>query len=72
VDRTRLSIGIVLVLVSAVWVAQGLDAGFVPQSAMTGETIWVVLGTLGLVVGLALIWWGRKPNESNDSPDKSG
>lgn len=72
VDRARLSIGIVLILVGTVWVAQGLDAGFVPESAMTGETTWVVLGTLGVLIGLGLIWWGRKPNESLDPPDKNG
>ena len=59
VNRARLSIGIVLVLVGAVWVAQGLDAGFVPQSGMTGETTWVILGTLGVAIGLGLIWWSR-------------
>jgi len=70
-DRTRLSLGIVLILVGAVWVAQGLDAGFVPESAMTGETIWVVLGGVGVVIGVGLIWRGRKPNESKDPLDKN-
>ena len=70
VNRTRLSVGIILVLIGAIWAAQGLDAGFVPESAMTGETTWVVLGTLGAVIGLGLIWWSRKPNESKDLPDK--
>jgi hypothetical protein len=71
VDRTRLSIGIVLILVGAVWVAQGLDLGFAPESAMTGETTWVVLGAVGMVVGLGLIWWSRKPNEPEDPLDKN-
>ena len=70
-DRTRLSLGIVLILVGAVWVAQGLDAGFVPESAMTGETTWVVLGAVGVVIGVGLIWWGRKPNESKGPLDKN-
>jgi hypothetical protein len=70
VNRGRLSLGIVLALVGGVWAAQGLDAGFVPESAMTGEITWVILGFLGLVVGLGLIWWSRKPNESKDLPDK--
>lgn len=70
VNRTRLSVGIILVLIGAIWAAQGLDAGFVPEGGMTGETTWVVLGSLAVVVGLGLIWWSRKPNESKDLPDK--
>jgi len=69
-NRTRLSWGIVVLLVGAVWALQGLDAAFVPASAMTGETTWVVLGSLAVLVGLGLIWWSRKPNESKDLPDK--
>jgi hypothetical protein len=72
VNRTRLSIGIILVLIGVVWTAQGLDAGFVPESAMTGETTWVVLGALGVVIGIGLIWWSRKPNEPKDLPNKEG
>jgi hypothetical protein len=70
VNKTRLSLGIVLVLAGAVWALQGLEAGFVPESAMTGETTWVVLGSLGVVAGLLLIWWSRKPNGSKDLGDK--
>jgi LPXTG-motif cell wall-anchored protein len=60
VNKTRLSLGIVLVLAGAVWALQGLDVGFVPESVMTGDTTWVVLGALGVVIGLGLIWWSRK------------
>lgn len=62
-DRARLSIGVVLVLVGMVWVAQGLGATFAPESAMTGESIWVVIGTLVVLAGIGLIWWSRKPAE---------
>ncbi|HET7845892.1 MAG TPA: hypothetical protein VFL72_00245 [Acidimicrobiia bacterium] len=70
-DRSRISLGIVLILVGAVWVAQGLEIGFVPESAMTGETTWVVLGAVGVVIGVGIIWRGRKPNESRDPLDKN-
>ena len=70
VNKTRLSLGIVLALVGAVWALQGLDAGFVQESAMTGETTWIVLGSLAVLVGLGLIWWSKKPNESRDPADK--
>jgi len=70
VNKTRLSLGIILTLAGAVWALQGLDVGFVPESAMTGETTWVVLGSLGVVAGLVLIWRSRKPNGSKDLGDK--
>jgi hypothetical protein len=65
-NRSRLSFGIVLVLVGAVWALQGLNAGFVPESAMTGETTWVVLGSLAVLVGIGLIWWSRTPSKPED------
>ena len=69
-NKSRRALGIVLVVAGAVWAAQGLDVGFVPQSSMTGEVTWVILGSLGVVVGLGVIWWSRKPNGSGDLPDK--
>lgn len=69
-NKSRLALGIVLVVAGAVWAAQGLDAGFVPKSAMTGQTTWVILGSLGVLVGLAVIWSSRKPNGSEHLPDK--
>jgi hypothetical protein len=65
-NRTRLSFGIVLVLVGAVWALQGLNAGFVPESAMTGQTTWVVLGSVAVLVGIGLIWWSRSPQQPSD------
>jgi len=65
-NRTRLSFGIVLVLVGAVWALQGLNVGFVPESAMTGQTTWVVLGSLAVLAGLGLIWWSRLPSKVSD------
>ncbi len=65
-NKTRLSFGIVLVLVGAVWALQGLGADFVPESAMTGETTWVVLGSLAVLIGVGSIWWSRSPKQSTD------
>lgn len=70
VNKTRLSLGIVLALVGAVWALQGLEAGFVQEGAMTGETTWVILGSLAVVTGLGLIWWSRNTNRSQDLADK--
>jgi hypothetical protein len=65
-NKTRLSFGIVLILVGVVWALQGLGAAFVPEGAMTGETIWVVIGSIAALVGLGLIWWSRSPKQTGD------
>lgn len=49
--------GLVLALMGAVWLLQGLNSEFVPQSFMTGSRIWIVIGALALVGGLALTRW---------------
>jgi hypothetical protein len=55
-NRISLVVGVVLALGGAVWLLQGLDVGFAPQSPMTGETTWVVLGAAAVVAGLFLVW----------------
>ena len=54
----RLIVGVVLCLVGALWIAQGLDV--VKGSPMTGHGIWAVLGTVVVVAGLALIAAGAR------------
>ena len=55
VKRTWLFVvlGAVLVLVGAVWALQGF--GMLGGSAMTGSTLWAVIGPIVALVGLALI-----------------
>jgi hypothetical protein len=53
--RTRWIIAAVLVLVGAVWVAQGL--GFFHGSGfMDGDTRWAVFGAILALVGLVIGW----------------
>ncbi|MEV4711012.1 hypothetical protein [Micromonospora sp. NPDC049374] len=52
----RLTLGLLAVVVGAVWTVQGL--GYVEGSVMTGQRIWAVLGPLLVLVGLALLWLG--------------
>ena len=54
--------GLVIAFMGAVWMLQGLDSQFAPQSFMTGSRIWIVIGALALVGGLALIRqsWTRR------------
>jgi hypothetical protein len=58
----RVIVGVVLCLVGALWIAQGLDV--VKGSAMTGHGIWAVLGTIVVVAGLALIAAGARRSRS--------
>ncbi len=53
-QRTRLAIGVLLGLVGAVWLGQGL--GIIPGSFMTGSQFWAIAGIVALVVGISLAW----------------
>ncbi len=53
--RTRWIIAAVLVIIGAVWVAQGL--GFFPGSGfMDGDSTWAVIGAILLGVGIVVGW----------------
>ena len=57
-----------MVLVGAVWTAQGL--GYLGGSSMTGDSTWAIIGPLvaGLGVGLAVTVVGR----ARRGPDQPG
>lgn len=55
----RLAAGVLVSLVGAVWILQGLEVRFAPQSFMTGSRLWAVLGGLMLLAGGTLIRWHR-------------
>jgi hypothetical protein len=46
-------VGVLLVLLGAVWTLQGV--GVIGGSAMTGSTMWLVIGLVLVVVGIALV-----------------
>ncbi|WP_290062972.1 hypothetical protein [Amycolatopsis solani] len=48
-----LAAGVVLVLVGAVWVLQGI--GVVTGSFMTGQKLWFLIGLAAILVGVVLI-----------------
>ncbi|MGY2874901.1 hypothetical protein ACVW00_002091 [Marmoricola sp. URHA0025 HA25] len=50
------SLGLVVVLVGLVWTAQGI--GWLGGSAMSGETLWAVVGPLVALVGAAIAYAG--------------
>jgi uncharacterized membrane protein HdeD (DUF308 family) len=47
------ALGVVLALVGALWTLQGLN--LVGGSFMTGSTLWLVIGLVALVGGVALL-----------------
>ena len=51
---------IVLVLLGAVWIGQGL--GYVKGSFMTGQPVWAVIGAVAVVAGAGLgaFSWRRR------------
>jgi hypothetical protein len=52
--------GIILGLAGVIWILQGLDVQFAPQSFMTGDPVWVVLGAVAFLAGGALLWTGAR------------
>ena len=51
-------VGVLLVLVGALWTLQGL--GYVGGSAMSGVTLWAVVGPIVVVVGVLVALWGAR------------
>ena len=51
-----LIVGVLAVLVGAVWTLQGLNV--LKGSAMSGGTMWTIIGIIVAVVGLALVGIG--------------
>jgi hypothetical protein len=53
----RLVVGLLLVLIGAVWTLQGF--GVVGGSFMTGSTLWLVIGLVLVAAGIAVL--ARRP-----------
>jgi hypothetical protein len=55
-----LVVGGIAILAGAVWILQG--SGMLPGSFMTGQRMWLIIGIIVAVVGLALAYSGiRRP-----------
>ena len=54
-------VGIILVLLGGLWFLQGV--GILAGSVMTGQTLWVIVGAIVLIVGIVLCVLGvrRRP-----------
>ncbi|MET4159983.1 hypothetical protein [Agromyces sp. PvR057] len=49
-------LGGLLTLSGLIWTLQGV--GILPGSAMSGVTLWAIVGPIVAVVGVALLTWG--------------
>lgn len=54
----RLTLGLLAVVVGAVWTVQGL--GYVSDSVMTDQRIWAVIGPVVVLIGLVALWYGMR------------
>ncbi len=48
-------VGAVLVLLGGLWTLQGSNV--IGGSVMSGQSQWLYIGLVVLVVGLAVLWW---------------
>jgi drug/metabolite transporter superfamily protein YnfA len=58
----QIVLGVVLVLIGGVFTLQGL--GYLAGSAMTGVTLWAIIGPILAVVGIVLILRGARKGRS--------
>lgn len=56
----RLAAGILLIIAGTIWILQGFDVAFAPESFMTGDRSWVIWGTVALLLGARLLWSARR------------
>jgi hypothetical protein len=52
------ALGLLLILVGAVWIFQG--AGFLKGSFMTGSSKWLLIGVVSVVIGLPMAFRGLR------------
>ncbi|MBW6438462.1 hypothetical protein KZ829_32535 [Actinoplanes hulinensis] len=61
-----MSLGLVAIVLGGVWTLQGLDV--LPYSAMSGQTVWAVVGGGLIMAGLLLIAVGMRRRSSAQKP----
>jgi hypothetical protein len=57
-NSPRLWIGLALVVVGLIWFGQGI--GLIKGSAMTGVTLWAIVGPVLALAGIALVVTGLR------------
>jgi hypothetical protein len=51
-------VGIILLLLGGLWVAQG--SNLMAGSAMSGQSMWLWIGIVVLIVGVVAVWWANR------------
>ena len=51
-------VGIVLLLLGALWIAQG--SNLMAGSAMSGQSMWLWIGVVVAIVGAGVVWWTNR------------
>jgi hypothetical protein len=64
----RRIIGIILVVIGGVWIAQG--SGALHGSFMTGEALWTVIGVIAALFGLALLVGAARDRKRTNADDE--
>jgi hypothetical protein len=62
----RIASGLILLLAGTIWILQGFDVVFAPESFMTGDRFWSGAGAVAVVGGVGLVWWGvrsKRPDQ---------
>lgn len=54
----RLVISVLMLLLGLAWIGQGV--GLLGGSAMSGQTVWAVIGAILVVGAVWLVWSGRR------------
>ena len=62
----RLVAGGILIVIGVVWILQGFDVAFAPESFMTGDQFWIGGGALAVIAGAGLMWWGYRSRVTSD------
>ena len=59
--KTMLGVlGLAMLIMGGVWVLQGLNVSWAPQSFMTADVNWTYRGAVFAVAGLALLFFGAR------------
>ena len=64
----RRIVGIILVVIGGVWIAQG--SGALHGSFMTGEALWTVIGVIAALLGIALLVGAARDRRGSSTSDE--
>lgn len=63
-SRLFTALGVITIVIGSIWIGQG--TGLLQGSAMTGQSLWLVIGVVVAAAGVVLLWLaaraGRDPN----------